>query len=157
MSKVRSRNPLLLVHGFLRSAKSMRRMQRWLQSRGWEVFVISLTPSDGTVSLSKLTEQVATYIASTLPPGTKIGLIGYSMGGLVCREYVQRLAGAVRVDHLVTISTPHRGTWLAYLSARPACREMRPASAFLNSLNDTLESLERVEFLSMWTPLDLMI
>jgi triacylglycerol lipase len=128
-------------------------MQRWLERRGWDVFVITLTPSDGTVSLRELAEQ----IERILPPGCKIDIVSYSMGGLVCREYIRTLAGAARIDRLITISTPHHGTWLAYFSGRPACQEMRPASAFLNSLNGTLDLLERVQFISIWTPLDLMI
>ena len=135
----------------------MKRMQHWLERRGWDVFAITLTPSDGTVSLTKLAEQIATYVENTFPLSSKIDLVSYSMGGLVCREYVQRLAGSARVDRLITLSTPHHGTWLAYFNGRPACREMRPASTFLNSLNGRLESLERVEFLSIWTPFDLMI
>src|SRR4030095_10756165 len=142
MQKVWSRNPVLLVHGFLRTANSMKRMQRWLERRGWEVFVINLTPNDGTVSLGSLAEQIATYVEENFPPGCRIDIVSYSFGGLVCRHYVQQLAGAARVDRLITLSTPNHGTWLAYLSGRQACREMRPASAFLNSLNDALGTLE---------------
>ena len=122
MNKVWFRNPVLLVHGFLRTAKSMKRMQRWLERRGWEVLVINLTPNDGTVSLAYLAEQVATYIEANFPPGRRIDIVSYSFGGLVCRDYVQRLGGAARVDRLITLSTPHHGTWLAYLSGRPGCR-----------------------------------
>ena len=157
MDKLPSRNPVLLVHGFLRSARSMKRMQRWLQRRGRDVFVIDLKPSDGTVSLTELARQLATYIDNILPVTGKIDLVGYSMGGLVCRDYVQRIDGGARVDRLITISTPHHGTSLAYLSRRPGCREMRPTSAFLHLLNGTIQSLERVQFTSIWTPLNLMI
>jgi len=157
MNPIRSRNPVLLVHGFLRTARSMKRMQRWLEQRGWKVSVLTLSPSDGSLSLTRLAEQIAAYIAENCPPDCRIDLIGYSMGGLVCRDYVQRLNGAARVDRLITISTPHHGTRLAYLSPRPGCREMRPASSFLNSLNHSIRSLERLDFTSIWTPFDLMI
>jgi len=35
--------------------------------------------------------------------------------------------------------------------------EMRTSSTFLNSLNRDTESLTRVQYASIWTPLDLMI
>lgn len=94
----------------------MNRMRRWLVRRGWNVFVITLTPSDGTVSLGQLAEQVTSYIEENFSAGCKIDIVIYSMGGLVCRDYVQRLNGEERVDRLITISTPHHGTRLAYLS-----------------------------------------
>ena len=63
----------------------MKRMQRWLETRNWEVFVINLAPNDGTVSLVRLAEQVATYVEETFPPGCNIDIVSYSFGGLVCR------------------------------------------------------------------------
>ena len=157
MNAIRSRRPVLLVHGFLRTAKSMKRMQRWLEGRGWEVSVLTLSPSDGSRSLNQLAEQLAAHIDRNFRTGSHINLIGYSMGGLICRDYVQRLHGLARVERLITISTPHNGTRLAYLSPRPGCREMRPTSSFLNSLNNTARSLELIDFTSIWTPLDLII
>ena len=94
----------------------MNRMRRWLERRGWNVFAVTLTPSDGTVSLGQLAEQLASYIVENFAADCKIDIDRYSMGGLVCRDYVQRLNGAARVDRLITISTPHHGTRLAYLS-----------------------------------------
>jgi triacylglycerol lipase len=34
---------------------------------------------------------------------------------------------------------------------------MRPWSAFLRGLNDDVTALERIRFVSIWTPMDLMI
>jgi triacylglycerol lipase len=152
-----ARNPVLLVHGFCDSARSMKIMQRWLEKHGWKVFSVDLVPSDGRASLEELALQLATYVNQTIPNYSKIDIVGFSMGGLVSRYYVQRLNGAARVERLITISAPHHGTWLAYLSQRPGCREMRPTSALLNSLNNDLDSLRRIRFMSVWTPLDLMI
>ena len=151
------RNPVVLIHGFCDSAKSMRRMQRWLQSRGWHVFATNLTPSDGSLSLCELAKRLAAYIEETFPKDRKIDVVGFSMGGVISRYYVQRLRGAVRVNRLITISAPHHGTLLAFLSRRPGCLEMRPGSALLNLLNSDTDALRRVQFMSIWTPLDLTI
>ena len=62
-----------------------------------------------------------------------------------------------RVDRLITISAPNQGTWLACLGRKPSCLEMRPRGAFLTSRNRDTESLTRIQFMSIWTPLDLMI
>jgi triacylglycerol lipase len=150
-------NSVLLVHGFHDSAASMEPMRCWLTAHGWNAFAINLSPSDGSATLEDLAKQLAIYVDKTFPDDQRVDLVGFSMGGLVCRYYVQRLSGARRVDRLITISAPNHGTWLACLSKKPGCLEMRPKSAFLTSLNRDADSLMRVRFTSIWTPLDLMI
>ena len=152
-----ARNPVLLVHGFHDSAASMEPMRRWLIARGWTVSAINLFPSDGTAKLEDLAKQLASYVNKRFPADRRVDLVGFSMGGLVCRYYVQRLHGACRVDRLIAVSAPNQGTWLACLSTKPGCLEMRPNSSFLTSLNRDIESLASVQFTSIWTPLDLMI
>ena len=150
-------NPVVLVHGFHDSAASMEPMKHWLTKRGWNASAINLFPSDGTATLEDLARQLAIYVNKTFPADQRVDLVGFSMGGLVCRYYVQRLNGGCRVDRLITISAPNQGTWLACLSRKPGCLEMRPRSAFLTFLNRDTESLTRIQFTSIWTPLDLMI
>ncbi len=79
------------------------------------------------------------------------------MGGVVSRYYVQRLGGVERVRRLVTVSSPHHGTAMAYLMGRPGVVQMRPGSALLADLNGDLAALEHVDLTSIWSPLDLMI
>ena len=79
------------------------------------------------------------------------------MGGLVARYYVQRLAKAASVYHLITVASPHQGTWMAYLSGNPGARQMRPGSEFLRELDANCAELQEVRFTSIWTPFDLMI
>jgi triacylglycerol lipase len=150
-------NPVLLLHGFHDSAASMEPLRRWLIGRGWNASAVNLFPSDGTATLEDLAKQLASYVDKSFPAEQRVDLVGFSMGGLVCRYYVQRLNAACRVDRLISISAPNQGTWLACLSRKPGCLEMRPRSAFLTSLNRDTKSLARVQFTSIWTPLDLMI
>jgi triacylglycerol lipase len=151
------RHPVLLVHGFWGSGAVFGRMTRYLAARGLDAHAIDLVPNDGAAELAKLGEQIAAHVDATLPAGAPLDLVGFSMGGVVSRYYVQRLGGARRVRRLVTISAPHHGTATAFLSRAPGGREMRPGSAFLADLNGDLASLEGVDVTSIWTPLDLMI
>jgi len=75
----------------------------------------------------------------------------------VSRYYIQRLGGIHRVGKFVTIGSPHRGTWTAFLRANPGVCDMRPGSSFLRDLNRDAEMLDRISFTSIWTPFDLMI
>jgi triacylglycerol lipase len=100
---------------------------------------------------------VADYVAKTFDPGQAIDVIGFSMGGIVARYYIQRLGGIDRVQRFISISAPNNGTLAAYLSWRPGCVQMRPDSPFLQDLNRDAQMLRRVNFTVMWTPYDLII
>ena len=150
-------NPVVLVHGLFRSAPSMNRLRDRLRQCGREGWTVNLQPNDGSAPLEQLALQLSSFIASSFPNDQTIDVIGFSMGGIVSRYYVQRLAGGRRIDRLITISAPHHGSWLAHLSNKPGCIQMRPASSLLSSLNENLDELRGVHFTSVWTPFDLMV
>jgi triacylglycerol lipase len=132
-------------------------LARHLRRQGLEVHTLNLTPNWGQCGLDELAAQISAHVERTFAPEQKFDLIGFSMGGLVSRYYLQRLGGLARVRRFVTLSTPHQGTWLAHLLANPGCRQMRPGSAFLEDLASDADRLQRVRFTSFWTPLDLII
>lgn len=153
----RTRNPVLLIHGVRDSAVSMQPMKCWLERRGWKVHTLSLVPGDGRVRLELLAGQIKRYVEDTFPAGRRIDLVGFSMGGVVSRYYLQRLGGTERVQRFVCIAAPNHGSWMAYLSSAPGCVQMRPGSEFLHSLNNDISALGKVNMTCLWTPLDLMI
>jgi triacylglycerol lipase len=105
-----------------------------------------------------LAGNLAEMIEDSVGPDQPLNLFGYSMGGLICRHYLQVLGGAVRTRRFVTLATPHHGTWMAYFyPRRPACIQMRPGSPFLCELSRNLVQLERLDMASIWTPFDLSV
>jgi triacylglycerol lipase len=147
--------PVILVHGFVDTSIKLRPMANYLRKRGWTVYTPTLKPGNAAAGLEPLAAQLKAYTNEHCGPAQPVDLVGFSMGGLICRYYVQRLGGAPRVRHLVTISSPHHGTWMAYASGSLGARQMRPNSAFLNDLNSDTAPLKQLRF--TWTPLDLMI
>ena len=152
-----SSRPVVLVHGIWDTSRIFAPMIRWLETRGFRPLSLDLTPSDGAVGLDELALQLRAFLDQNLSPREPFDLVGFSMGGLVSRYYVQRLGGMERVGRLITISTPHKGSYWAYTVANKGSRQMRPGSDFLKELNRDAVILERVKFASIWTPLDLMI
>lgn len=150
-------NPVLLVHGINDTATVFCKMSPQLAKKGWQVHDIDLTPNNCDRPLDFLAQQIANYIEKIFPPKQPIDIVGFSMGGIVSRYYIQRLGGIERVQRFVTVSSPHRGTVLAYLVDRPGTIQMRPDSQFLADLNRDFAMLERINFTSIWTPFDLMI
>ncbi len=164
-------NPVLLIHGIEDTGAVFYRMGKYLKQRGWSVYALDLVPkqrgwsvyaldlvpNNGAVGLDKLAKQVADYVNSEFPPEQPFDLVGFSMGGIVSRYYIQRLGGIERVQRFITIASPHNGTVIAYGSLRPGGMQMRPNSVFLKDLNSDVEMLKQLNFTSIWTPYDLMI
>ncbi|NES21577.1 MAG: alpha/beta fold hydrolase [Symploca sp. SIO3E6] len=151
------RNQVLLIHGISDTKAVFRKMSIYLEERGWSVHSLNLIPNNATLGLDQLAKQVADYIAEHFGPEQPLDLVGFSMGGLVSRYYIQRLGGIERVQRYINISAPNNGTWTAYLLSRPGCVQMRPDSEFIQDLNRDCQMLERLNFTRLWTPFDLMI
>jgi len=149
--------PTILVPGFKDDVHILRRLVTFLDKAGLNPYPISPQPSNGAVGIEVLAGQLATAIDAAFGPTQPINLVGFSMGGLICRTYVQKLGGVTRTRRLITVATPHQGTWTAYTYRQPACLQMRPGSAFLTELNEDISPLAQIKFSSIWTPLDLTI
>lgn len=157
MSDSPHRNPVLLIHGIDDTDVIFKGLSRHLRQLGWEVYTLNLVPSNGDVGLDRLALQVASFVNTTFAAGQPIDLLGFSMGGIISRYYVQRLGGIHRVQRFITVSSPHQGTWTGHLRFNEGAGQMRPGSPFLQDLKRDVMMLDRLQFTSIWTPLDLMI
>ena len=158
MNSTNNRNPVLLVHGIWDKEEIFSTLSTYLQEQGWVVHTLNLTPNTGEAPLETLAAQVADCVQQTFKADQPFDLVGFSMGGLVTRYYIQRLGGVERVKRYISISAPHHGTMTAYSLPLKGVMQMRPKSAFLQDLNrDAVEILGKLQFTSFWTPYDLMI
>ncbi len=148
---------VILVHGIYDTAWTLRKLERRLTEAGFTVHVTPFKPNNGSVPLEESARQIAARIEAAVPPGTPISLVGFSMGGLIARYYVQRLADPSQVETLVTIASPHHGTWLAWFGLHQAVRQMRPGSEFLEELDSDVGKFSSIRWVTIRTPLDLMI
>ncbi len=108
------RTPVVLVHGFI-----CNRAYWWFFVRALErarlgpVYAVTLEPVFGCIDekaqrLGALIEEIC---AQTGAP--QVALVGHSMGGLISRSYLHN-GGASRIDRIITLGTPHHGTYGAY-------------------------------------------
>lgn len=89
--------------------------------------------NSGATPLSELGETLQNHLQEIAGP---INLVGYSMGGLVIREAVRRNPQA-DIRRAALLHSPHNGSLTAWAFPLPACRDMRPGSRFLKTLNAT--------------------
>jgi triacylglycerol lipase len=137
--------PVLLLHGFLATPRSLSALHRRLDRDGFRVFSIEL---GGRFNTRRIDEQAmlvrdeVEQIYAREPNLPRLIVIGHSQGGLVASWWVKRLGGQRRVRTLVTLGTPHRGTrtaWAGILFAwlMPSLLQMLPGSRFIRTLRDT--------------------
>ena len=106
--------------------------------------------NSGRVSIEALGRALSSELRRLRRP---VNLIGYSMGGLVIREALRQNPES-KVEKVVLLNSPHRGSAAAFLVPLSACREMRPGSAFLKQLNAAPWTYPT---LVTWCPYDLMV
>ncbi|WP_137895269.1 alpha/beta fold hydrolase, partial [Ramlibacter sp. 2FC] len=127
------RRGVVLVHGFACNRGLWNPWLRRLRAEGRVFLALNLEPVFGSIDayVTQIEDAVARVsVATGLPPV----LVCHSMGGLAARAWL-RLPGAERrVHHVVTIATPHRGTWLGHFSAAVNARQMQLGSAWLAEL-----------------------
>ena len=148
---------VVLVHGIYDSSRRMKTLKRFLEARGWQVFAVSIKPNNASIPFEAMAAQLSEFVSANIPPGEKFDLVGFSMGGLVSRFYVQKLDGYRRVRRFVTLSAPNHGTLWACLGSLPGVKQMRPNSPMLRDLNSDLSKLEPLGYTSVFTPFDLSI
>ena len=148
---------VVLVHGFLDNARLMRRLAEPLGRAGHTCFAPSLKPSDGRTGLEALSLQLGEYILGTVPPAEPFAVVGFSMGAIVARHYLQRGGDQGRARLFASVGGPHHGTYSAYLYPGRGTRELRFGSAFMRELEEGLPALKRLRVVSYASPYDAMI
>lgn len=148
---------VVLVHGiFQNDWRCFGFLRHDLEKRGVQCLVPHLKPSDGRDGLPALADQLKREIDATFGD-ERVVVIGFSMGGLVSRYYLQELGGAKRCEAFFSISTPHHGTQVANLGYGEGARQMRPGSDFLTTLEKSEHRLGKMPVVSYRTPADLII
>jgi pimeloyl-ACP methyl ester carboxylesterase len=95
-----------------------------------------------------------------LDDGTKIDIVAHSQGGLVARYALSDPAFAARVHTLVTMGTPHAGTYTARFAATTKTLDLRPDSEVVTTLAAQLPwpgPPAMPQIVSLWSKSDLLL
>jgi triacylglycerol lipase len=148
----------VLVHGINDTHRKFRTMQKIFEAKGHRCIVPSLKPKNGSKGLDFLANQLKETIQREIDElNSNIILIGFSMGGLIARFYLQELEGYQVTRLFFSISVPHHGSILAFFASNRGIKQMRPHSDFLENLAANSGRLTGLKCYSYWTPFDLMI
>jgi triacylglycerol lipase len=97
---------VLLVHGFCASAGVFRPLRARLeQETPARVATFTHAPCVGIRRIARSLEE----LVNRIPTGTRITIVGHSLGGVVARWYVQEMGGHARIERTISLASPFGG------------------------------------------------
>ena len=132
---LRGRRGVVLVHGFVCNRGLWNPWMQRLRAEKHPFVAVNLEPVFGSIddyvdTIDGAVERIAQITG--LPPV----LVCHSMGGLAARAWLRRKQSAGRVHRVITIGSPHGGTWLGHFSHAVNGRQMRLGSEWVRNLTD---------------------
>jgi pimeloyl-ACP methyl ester carboxylesterase len=125
---------VVFIHGFFCNRGFWNPWLKRLQGSGHAYVALSLEPLFGSIDeyIPAIDAAVRQVTEAT---GLAPLLVCHSMGGLAARAWLREMKSEARVYHVVTIGTPHGGTWLARFGHGKNGLQMRLSSEWQTALN----------------------
>jgi len=154
------RNPIILIHGLWNTSSIFSSIITKLDDIGIEYFAPTLKHSYGMTSIIDLTNILNELILEKYGLEKELDILGFSMGGIIGRYWIQKFNGYKRTRKFISIGSPHKGTLAAQLVPKYPFRgisEMKINSKFLRKLANSDFLLNDVECINFFTYWDLMV
>ena len=126
-----------MIHGLWNTSSIFSSITPKLDNIGIEYFAPTLEHSYGMTSILDLTNKLNELILEKYGLEKEIDILGFSMGGIIGRHWLQKFNGYKRTRRLISIGSPHKGTLMAQLIPKYPFRgisEMKINSKFLKEL-----------------------
>ena len=147
------RRGIVFIHGFVCNRGLWNPWIARMHAQGRAFAAVNLEPVFGSIDeyAPIIDAAVRRVTAATgLPPV----LVCHSMGGLAARAWLRHCRDDMRAAHVVTIGTPHHGTWLARFSHLRNSRQMQIGSAWLAQLQRDEPSARAARFSCFYSNCD---
>jgi hypothetical protein len=127
------RTGVVFVHGFMCNRGFWNRWMRHLHGHGHAFEAVNLEPVFASIDdYAPILDQAVRRLERRT--GRPPVLVCHSMGGLAARAWWRAYGKDRALAALVTIASPHGGTWMGRFSQRTNGRQMRLHSAWLREL-----------------------
>jgi triacylglycerol esterase/lipase EstA (alpha/beta hydrolase family) len=147
------RRGIVFIHGFVCNRGFWLPWLRRVRAGGHAFVAVNLEPVFGSIDdYAPVIDAAVRDVASAtgMPPV----LVCHSMGGLAARAWLRAAGDASRVHRVVTIASPHHGTWLARFSHVPNGRQMREGGEWLRRLAEDEARLREPPFTCWYSNCD---
>ena len=155
-----NRNPIILIHGLWNTSSIFSFITSKLDEQGVEYFAPTLNHSFGMTSIVELTNLIDQLILEKYGMQQEIDVLGFSMGGIIGRYWINKFNGYKRTKRFITIGSPHNGTLASQLVPKYPFRgisEMKINSSLLRDLANYDYFLNDIDCISFFTYWDLMV
>lgn len=130
------RTGVVFVHGFMCNRGFWNEWMLRLRTQGRAFAAVNLEPVFGEIDAhAALVDEAVTRLSRAT--GRAPVLVCHSMGGLAARAWWRASRGAQDIAALVTIGSPHGGTWMGRFSLHENGRQMRLGSDWLRALAES--------------------
>jgi len=149
-----------LIHGLWNTSSIFSSITPKLDNIGIEYFAPTLEHSYGMTSILDLTNKLNELILEKYGLEEEIDILGFSMGGIIGRHWLQKFNGYRRTRRFISIGSPHKGTFTAQLVPKFPFRgisEMKIKSEFLRELAKKDFFLDDIDCINFFTYWDLMV
>ncbi len=148
------------MHGLLDTPAVFQGLQRELAGRRHPLLIPALPLRLGLTPVMETAERLGNHIEAAFGFSEPVDLLGFSIGGVIARSWIQLLGGGRRCRRFFSVGSPQQGT----ITARPwparlfrGLADLRSGSALMQRLNGDLDALERIECHSFYSALDLVV
>ena len=155
-----NRNPIILIHGLWNTSSIFSFITSKLDEQGVDYFAPTLNHSFGMTSIVELTNLMDQLILEKYGLQQEIDVLGFSMGGVIGRYWINKFNGYKRTKRFITIGSPHNGTLASQLVPKYPFRgisEMKINSSLLRDLAKYDYFLNDIDCISFFTFWDLMV
>jgi triacylglycerol lipase len=152
--------PLVLVHGLWDTPDLFNTLKRTLAGRRGTLFTPHLPHGLGVVPLDELAIQLNQAIEAAFGPDQILDVMGFSMGGLISRTWIQLQGGHQRVRRFTSVASPQQGTLAAQVWPRwplASVADMKLGSDLLRRLNGDPGPLAAIDCCSIYCVADVMV
>lgn len=149
--------PVLLVHGYVMNRSAFLVMSHALSQAGFR-HVRAFNYPQFTHGIPDIARMLAVEVERLLDysGASRCMIVGHSMGGVIARYYLQMLGGEEHVDTLITLGTPHCGTYTAHFGLGPAAAQLYYRAPLLERLERTARASD-VRYISYYSDLDVFV
>ena len=155
-----NRNPIILIHGLWNTSRIFSFISSKLDEKEVEYFAPTLNHAFGMTSIVELTNLIDQLIVEKYGLEQEIDILGFSMGGIIGRYWINKFNGHKRTKRFITIGSPHNGTLTSQLVPKYPFRgisEMKINSSLLRDLANYDYFLNDIDCISFFTYWDLMV
>ena len=150
----------MLVHGLLDSPAVFNALKRSLGDQRQPLLIPELPLRFGLTPIGEAAELLGGHIEAAFGLEQPIDLLGFSIGGVIARTWIQLLGGHRRTRRFTSVGSPQQGTltaqpWPGRLLAGIA--DLKWGSPLLAQLNGDLETLAEVDCCSFYSAIDLAV